>query len=121
MSTGRHAGYATVISVGEDFVNGMLTAAATLAPAPSFSLPSVVVIGGHTIGLEGTLTVVPPTVAFVANPGNLIGVTVGASGSVRLTDNGSNLVEVDITLTASVQVGLTVNVSATSLALGIDV
>ena len=56
MSTGRHAGFASVVSVGADFVNGMLAAAATLAPSPTFALPSVVVVGGQTIGLEVVLS-----------------------------------------------------------------
>ena len=120
MSTGRHAGFASVVSVGADFVNGMLAAAATLAPSPTFTLPSVVVVGGQTIGLAGSLTVVPPTVSFAANPGNLIGVAVGASGTVRFTSGGSDLVEVEVTLTATLQVGLILNVSATNLSFGVD-
>jgi hypothetical protein len=61
MSTGRHAGFASVISEGADFVNGMLAAAAMLAPSPNFTLPSVVTVGGQTIGLNGSLTVLAPT------------------------------------------------------------
>jgi hypothetical protein len=45
MSTPRHAGFASVLSVGADLVDGMLAAAAALAPMPSFSLPAAMTIG----------------------------------------------------------------------------
>lgn len=118
--TGRCAGYASVVTVGADFVNGMLAAATTLAPTPSFSLPSVVTIGSDVIGLDGSLSLVPPTVSFATNTANLIGVNVGATGTARLTSGGADLVEVEVTLTASLQVGLIVDVSASKFALGVD-
>ena len=118
--SGRCAGYASVVTVSADFVNGMLAAAATLAPTPSFTLPSVVTVGPDVIGMNGSLSLIPPTVSFAANPANLIGIDVGAAGTVRLTSGGADLIEVDVVLTASLQVGLIVDVSATTLAFGVD-
>jgi hypothetical protein len=63
--------------MGADFVNGMLAAAATLAPSPNFTLPSVVTVGGQTIGLNGSLTVLAPTV-----PGDRLGTIVTVRAEV---------------------------------------
>jgi hypothetical protein len=120
MSTARHAGYAAVTTVGAELVNGLLAGAASLVTPTTFTLPSLVTIGGESIGLAGSLRVATPTVTFATNPQNLIGVTIGAIGTVRLTANGGDLVEVDLRLTTTLQVGLFVNVSPASLAVGID-
>ena len=78
MSTNaRHADFATVVTVSADFVNGLLSAAASLATFPSFTLPNLVTVGGDSIGLAGSLTVLPPTVSFAANPQNLVGISLG--------------------------------------------
>jgi hypothetical protein len=120
MSTGRHAGFASVLTVGEDFVNGMLAAATTLVPSPSFSLPDVVNVGSDTIGISGSVSLLTPSLSFAKNADNLVGVACGASGVLRLTSNGGELIEVDVTLTFSFSVGLFVKVSPTTLALGPD-
>ena len=120
MSTARHAGYAAVTTIGAELVNQLLAGAATLVPPQTFSLPSIVNVNGESIGLAGSLALNPPTVAFARNPQNLVGVTASASGTVRLTANNNDLVEVDVTLTTTLQVGLFVTVTATSLAVGID-
>jgi hypothetical protein len=120
MSAGRYAGFASVMSVGADFVNGSLAAAASSVKLPSFSLPKLVTVGTDEIGLSGSLSLTPPTVSFRANPASLIDVTCGCSGTVRLTDNGASLVQVELTLTASLTVDLDVLVSPKSLAVQLD-
>lgn len=120
MSTARHAGYAAVTTIGADLVNGMLTGAASLVQPTTFALPSIVNVAGESIGLNGLLSVNAPSVTFATNPQNLIGVTIGASGTLRLTANGNDLVEVDVTLSTTLQIGMFVDVSPASLAVGID-
>jgi hypothetical protein len=120
MSANRYAGFAAVTTVGADFVNGMLAGAAALVPPANFALPSVVTIGGDSIGLVGSLSFNAPTVTFATNPQNLINATLSASGMVRFTANGGDLVEVVLTLSTSLQVGLFANVSPSQVALGIE-
>src|SRR5579862_6861717 len=120
MSTPRHAGFATVLTAGADLVDGMLAAAAALVPMPQFSLPDLVPVGPDTIGVNGKLQLLAPTVSFAANKDNLIGVTAGASGVLQLTANGGSLVEVEVALSASFKVGIVVDVSASKLEFGLD-
>lgn len=120
VSSGRYAGFASVISVGEGFVNGALAAAASSVKLPSFSLPDLVTIGSDEIGLSGSLLLAPPSVSFKANPSNLVDVTCGCTGTVRLTDNGASLIQVALSLTASLTVGFDVEVDAKSLAVRLD-
>jgi hypothetical protein len=77
-------------------------------------------VDGDSIGLAGSLSVNAPIVSFAANPQNLVGVTIGVSGTLQLTSGGSDLVEVDVTLSTSQQVGLFADISPSSLALGVD-
>jgi hypothetical protein len=120
MANPRTAGYASVTSVGPDVVNGLLAAATASVTMPSFSLPNVVTVGSDQIGLSGTLTLSAPQVVFTANPGNLIDVTFGGSGTLTLTDNGLSLVEVAATLETTLDLSFVVDVTPTSLAIAID-
>ncbi|MGB9454476.1 MAG: hypothetical protein WCB12_00395 [Bryobacteraceae bacterium] len=102
------------------FVDGMLAAAAASVPMPSFSLPGLVTVGTNEIGLSGSLALLAPTVTFKDNPDHLIDVTCGASGTVRLTDNGASLIQVDLSITTSLTVGIDVLVTSKSLAVRLD-
>jgi hypothetical protein len=116
----RHAGFASVVTIDGILVNEMLAAASTLFPAPSFSLPDIVTVGPDQIGISGSLSFLTPTVSFAANSENLIGVSAGVSGLLQLTVNGADAIEVQVTLTFSLNVGLFINISASTLALGPD-
>jgi len=120
MATSRTAGFASVTSIGPDVINGLLAAASASVTMPSFSLPSLVTVGSNHIGLSGSLTLVAPTVAFTANPENLIAVTFGCSGTLTLTDNGGSLVEIEVTLTATLDLSFTVDITPSSLAISLD-
>jgi hypothetical protein len=120
MSAPRYAGFASVISVDADFVDGMLAAAAASVTMPGFSLPDLVTVGTKEIGLSGSLALLAPTVTFTANPDNLIDVTSGASGTVRLTDDGASLIQVELSITTSLTVGIDVLVTSKSLAVRLD-
>jgi hypothetical protein len=120
MSTPRYAGFASVISVSSSFVNQLLAAAAASVPMPSFSLPDLVTVGSDEIGLSGSLALLAPTVTFAANPANQIDIACAATGTVRLTDNGGSLVQVELSVSTSLNVGLDVNVTPTSLAIVLD-
>ena len=99
-------------------MNEMLAAASTLFPTPSFSLPDIVTVGPDQIGISGSVSFLTPSISFAKNSDNLIGVSAGASGLIQLTVNGANAIEVQVTLTFSLNVGLFINVSASKLALG---
>jgi hypothetical protein len=116
----RHAGFASVITIDGGLVNQMLSAAATIFPAPSFSLPDLVTVGTNIIGIAGSVSFLTPTLSFAANPENLIGVAAGAVGLLQLTVNGADAIEVQLTLKFSMNVGLFINVSPSALALGPD-
>ena len=73
-------------------------------------------VGSNEIGLSGSLGLLAPTVTFKANPDDLIDVTCGASGTVRLTDNGASLIQVELSITTSLTVGIDVLVTPKSLA-----
>jgi hypothetical protein len=120
MAVPRTAGFASVTSIGSDVVNGLLAAATASVPMPNLSLPNLVAVGSNQIGLSGTLALIAPTVVFVANAGNLVNVTFGCSGTLTLTDNGAALVEVAATLKTTLDLSLIVDVTPTSLAIGID-
>jgi hypothetical protein len=119
-TTARHANFASVISVTADFVDGMLAATASLTPLPAFNLPNLIQVGADSVGLAGSLTLLVPTVSFASNPNNLIGVSCGASGVLRLSANSADLIEVKLTLTADLNVALVVDVSAAALAIAPD-
>ena len=114
----RHAGFASVVTIDGGLVNEMLAAASTLFPTPSFSLPDIVTVGPDQIGISGSVSFLTPSISFAKNSDNLIGVSAGASGLIQLTVNGANAIEVQVTLTFSLNVGLFINVSASKLALG---
>jgi hypothetical protein len=120
VATSRTAGFATVTSIGQDVVDGLLAAASASVTMPSFALPDVVTVGSDKIGLIGTLSLVAPTVTFSANPANLIAVTFGCSGTLSLTDNGTALIEVEVTLEATLDLGLVVDISTTALVVHVD-
>ena len=86
---------------------------------PSFTLPSLVKVGSSDIGLTGSLSLTPPTVAFPSSP-NRIEVTCGCSGTVQLSDSGASLVEAELSLSTTFSVDIIVNVSPTSLAVQLD-
>jgi hypothetical protein len=116
----RHAGFASVVTIDGSLANKMLAAAATIFPAPSFSLPNVVTVGADQVGISGSVSFLTPTLSFAFNPDNLIGVAAGASGLLQLTVNGANAIEVQLTLTFALNVGLFIDVSPSSLTLGPD-
>ncbi len=116
----RHAGFASVITIDGGLVNEMLSAASAIFPAPSFSLPDVVTVGSDEIGIAGSVSFLTPTLSFAANPENLIGVAAGVVGLLQLTVNGADAIEVQRTLTFSLNVGLFIDVSPSSIALGPD-
>jgi hypothetical protein len=116
----RHAGFASVITIDGGLVNEMVSAASAIFPAPSFSLPDVVTVGPDEVGIAGSVSFLTPTLSFAANPENLIGVAAGAVGLLQLTVNGEDAIEVQLTLTFSLNVGLFIDVSPSSLALGPD-
>ncbi len=116
----RTAGFASVVTVDAGLVNEMLTAASALFPAPSFSLPDLVTVGSDEIGISGSVSFLTPTLSFSANPDNLIEVAAGATGLLQLTANGADAIEVQITATFSMNVGLFIDVSPSAIALGPD-
>jgi hypothetical protein len=116
----RTAGFAAVTTVGQDLVNDILAAEAASVTMPSFSLPNLIMVGADQIGLAGNLLLLPPTVSFKANPNNLIDITIGCSGTLRLTGNGASLVEVEATLRTTLALAFVVTKTATSLAITID-
>lgn len=97
----RTAGFASVVTVDAGLLNEMLTAASALFPAPSFSLPDLVTVGSDEIGISGSVSFLTPTLSFSANPDNLIGVAAGATGLLQLTANSADAIEVQITVTFS--------------------
>jgi hypothetical protein len=116
----RHAGFASVVTIDGDLVNEILAAASTLFPAPAFSLPDIVTVGADQIGISGSLSFLTPSLSFSTNPDNLIGVSAGVVGLLRLTVNGADAIEVQATLSFSLNVGVFINVSPSVLALGPD-
>jgi hypothetical protein len=120
MPTTRTAGFASVTTIGPDVVNGLLAAATASVTTPSFSLPSLVTVGTDTIGLAGALSLVAPTVVFSKNPGNLIAVTFGCSGTLTLTDNNASLIEVELTLEGTLDLSFAVDITPSSLAIRLD-
>lgn len=118
-TTPRHAGFASVATIQAGLINELLAAASSLAPSPSFALPSPIQVGSDSVSISGTLAIVPPVVAFAANPDNLIAVTCGAAGTLTFLVNGTVL-QVELTLTSTINVSLLVDVSPSLLALVVD-
>ncbi|MBR7835103.1 hypothetical protein KDL01_17645 [Actinospica durhamensis] len=120
MANKRTAGFAVVTSIAANAVNGFLAAATAAVTMPSFTVPNLVTVDGTQVGLSGSVALAAPRVSFTANAGNLIDLALSATGTIQLTADGADLLEVQVTLSTSLSVPPVVDLTPLSLSIGLD-
>ena len=118
------ANFAFVGSFSQGFINAALRAyQANLLPPTTVTLPTLVTVDGTSVGMDGTMIVLPPQVSLEARSDNLVTVMLGVAGTVMLT-GGGQFAQAEIILETTLLVGLVTNVqtvgSAHSITVGID-